>query len=209
MLVEKGWFIITLQFGPDDVFFFEDWDETPAGPYRALVHFTPEDYRTLYVSSEEGQDIISTIHRFDEKIVTDITSRRQNGRWNIELDTGEKGMLHMEVDYKATPLLRAVNPTLRFIPDAITRNPLYCKLVPKLAAPLMGTDPNQKMSGCTEMGRRSRFRFEGIYMVTGARCTWDGTDLGPLTDCGYQHDMGDYRPVSKPAISHLSLIVED
>jgi hypothetical protein len=209
MFVEKGWFIITLQFGPDDVFVFEDWDETPAGPYRALFHYTPQDFRTLYVNSEEGRDLVSTIHRFDERIVTDIASRRQDGRWTIEVDTGDEGTLHMEVDYRETLLLKVVNPIVRLTPDMIARNPLYCKLVPRLAAPLMGTDPNQKMAGVTEMGRRSRFRIDRIFMVTGACCTWGGADLGPLTDCCYQHDMGDYRPVSKPVISYLSLIVED
>ncbi len=208
MIVEKGWFIITLQFGPDDVFFFEDWDETPVGPYRALMHFTPDDHRTLYASNEAGRDLLSTIHRSDEKVVTDITSRRQNGRWTIEMDTGEKGLLHIEVDYKQTLLLKLMNPIMRFTPDVIARNPLYCKLVPRLAAPIMGTDPNTKMAGYTELGRKSRFRMEKVFLITGGRCTWGGSDCGPLKECCYQHDLGDYRPVSKPAISYLSYIVE-
>ncbi len=208
MLVEKGWFIPTLQFGPDDVFLFEDWDETPAGPYRALFHFTPEDLRTLYVSSEGGRDLVSSIHRFDEMRVSDISSRRQGGRWTIEVDTGEKGALRMEVAYHETTLLKAVNPVVSHTPDAIARNPLYCRLLPRLAAPIMGTDPGQKIMGVTETGRNTRFRMERIYMVASASCSWGGVDLGPMVDCCYQHDMGAYKTISKAMVSYLALIVE-
>ncbi len=209
MLVEKGWFIPTLQFGPDVVFLFEDWDETPVGPYRALFHFTPEDFRTLYVSGEEGRDLVSAIHRFDEMRVTDIASQRLGGRWSIEVDTGEKGALHVEVDYRETALLKVVNPIARHTPDIIARNPLYCRLLPRLAAPIMGTDPEQKIMGVTEMGRSTRFRTDRIFKVTSARCTWNGVDLGPLVDCCFAHDMGAYRTISKPMVSYLSLLVEE
>ncbi len=208
MLVEKGWFIPTLQFGPDDVFLFEDWDDTPAGPYRALFHFTPGDHRTLYVSSEEGRDLVSTIHRFDEMHVTSVTSQRLGGCWSIEVDTGDRGALHMEVDYSETLLLKLVNPIARHTPDVIARNPLYCKLLPRLAAPLMGTDPDQKIMGVTEMGRNTRFRMDRIFKATSARCSWGGKDLGPLVDCCFTHDMGAYKTISKPMVSYLSLIVE-
>ena len=208
MLVERGWFIPTLQFGPDDVFLFEDWDDTPAGPYRALFHFSPEDYRTLYASSEEGRELVSTIHRFDEMHVVDISSRRQDGRWTIDVDTGTEGALHMEVDYYATTLLKMVNPVLCHTPDVIVRNPLYCKLVPRMAAPLMGTDPKMNIMGMTEVGRNTRFRMDRIFMVSSARCSWDGKDLGPLVDCCYAHDMGAYKTVSKAMVSYLSLIVD-
>ena len=83
MQEEKGWWIITIQFGPDDVFLFEDWDETPVGPYRALFHFSPDDFRTLYASTLEGRDFVSEIHRFDEKHVVDIDSRRGDDNWVI------------------------------------------------------------------------------------------------------------------------------
>jgi hypothetical protein len=208
MLTEKGWFIPTLQFGPHDVFLIEDWEDTPAGPYRAIFHFSPEDYRTLYVSGEKGRDLVSTIHRFDEMIVTGIDSRRLGGCWSIELDTGEKGGLRMEVDYEETALLKAVNPIASHTPDVIARNPFYCRLLPRLAAPLMGTDPEQKIMGVTETGRNTRFRLERIYKVTSARCTWGGKDVGLLTDCCFQHDMGAYKTISKPMVSYLSLIVD-
>ncbi len=207
-VLEKGWFIPTLQFGPEDVFLVEDWEETPAGPYKAVFHFTPDDFRTLYVSSEAGRDLVSTIHRFDATKVTQVESRRDGGRWTIEADTGERGTLRMEVDFAETALLKLVNPVLGFIPDLISRNPLYCRLVPRLAAPLMGTDPQQKIAGKTELGRDTRFRMERVFTVAAARCTWGGEELGPLAECRYQHDMGAYRPVSKAMISHLYLIVD-
>ena len=72
----------------------------------------------------------------------------------------------------------------------------------------MGTDPDQKLMGMTEMGRNTRFRMERIFKVTSARCTWGGEDLGPLTDCCFRHDMGVYATISKPMVSHLWLYVE-
>ncbi len=208
MLAEKGWFIPTLQFGDEDVFLVEDWDDTPAGPYRAVFHFTPGDFRTLYVSSEAGKDLVSTIHRFDEIRVTEIVSRRDGGRWTVEVDTGEKGMLRMEVDHRETPLLKAVNLVARHTPDIIARNRLYCALLPRLAAPILGTDPGQKLMGVTEMGRNTRFRLERVFEVTSARCAWGGREVGPLVDCCFRHDMGAYRTISKAMVSYLYLFVE-
>jgi hypothetical protein len=208
MLVETGWFIPTLQFGPEDVFLFEDWDDTPAGPYSALFHFSPEDHRTLYVSSAEGRDLVSTIHRFDEMHVVEVVSRREDGRWTVDVDTRDKGELHMEVDYRETTLLKLVNPIACRTPDVIARNPLYCKMLPRLAAPIMGTDPEQKIMGVTEMGRNTRFRMDRIFVVSSARCRWGGKDLGPMVDCCYAHDMGAYKTISKAMVSYLSLFVE-
>lgn len=208
MLVEKGWFIPTLQFGRDDVFLVEDWYDTPAGPYKAVFHFTPEDHRTLYVNSETGRDLVSTIHRFDEMRVTEVESRRVGGRWSIEVDTGDKGDLRIEVDYRETPLLKAVNLVARRTPDVIARNPLYCKLLPRLAAPILGTDPGQKLMGVTEMGRNTRFRLERVFEVDSARCVWGGKEPGPLVDCCFKHDMGAYSTISKPMVSYLYLFVD-
>lgn len=205
---ERGWFIPTLQFGRDDVFLFEDWEETPVGPYRALFHFTPEDFRTLYASSEEGRDYVSTVHRFDRKEVAEIASRRGEERWEIEVDTGEKGRLRIEVDFVETPMLKLINPVAARVPERIASRPLYCRLLPRLAAPLAGTDPNQRIAGTTELGRKTRFRLERIFKVTGGRCLWDGRDLGPLQECSYAHDMGDYRPASKPVVCYLYLFLE-
>jgi len=208
MIVEKGWFIPTLQFGPDDVFLFEDWEDTPAGPYRAVFHFTPRDFRTLYVNNAEGGDLVSSIHRFDEKHVVDVKSQRRDGRWTIEADTGDKGNLRIEIEFRETPMLKAVNPIACRVPEVLARNPLYCRMLPRLAGPLLGIDPNQKITGITEMGRKGRFRLDRIFKVTGGRCTWGGKDLGPLTDCSFQHDMGDFRLTSKAVVSYLSLFVE-
>lgn len=208
MFVEKGWFIPTLQFGPDHVFLFEDWEETPAGPYRALFHFTPGDFRTLYASTSPGRDLVSTIHRFDATHVVDIKSRREGGIWWIEAETGEKGKLEMHIDLQETAMLKLLNPIASHMPDLIARNPLYCRLLPRLAGPLLGTDPSQKIMGKTEMGRQTRFRVERIHKVAGGSCNWGGEDLGTLRDCCFQHDMGAYRPVSKAVACYLSLFVE-
>ncbi len=208
MIMERGWFIPTLQFGQEDVFLVEDWEDTPAGPYRAVFHFTPDDRRTLYVSGEEGGDLVSSIHRFDRRVVTPVLSRREEGRWIVELDTPERGVLRIEVDYGETAALRAVNRIAPRIPEVVARNPLYCRLLPLLSAPVLGTDPGQKIAGVTEMGRRCRFRLHRLYRVTGASCTWGGRDPGPLRECRFDHDMGDFRPVSRPVVSYLQLHVE-
>lgn len=208
MQKEKGWWIPTIQFGPDNVFLFEDWEETPVGPYRAVFHFSPGDYRTLYASTPEGREFVSGVHRFDETRLADINSRRGDSRWVIEADTGDGGMLKMEVDYQETPMLKLINPIACRTPDAVARNRLYCKLMPRLAAPIMGTDPNQKLAGVTETGRMSRFHMHRIYKVAGAACTWDGKDLGPLTDCCFQYDLGDYRPISRPMVTYLTLFLD-
>jgi hypothetical protein len=197
-----------LQFGPDDVFLFEDWEETPVGPYRALFHLSRDDFRTLYVDGEEGKNVVCGIHRFDTTYVTEISSRRDSGVWIIDTDTKDRGFLNMEVSFEATTVLKAINRLAPHVPEVVARNPLYCKLLPRLASPIMGTDPDFKIAGLTEMGRKVRFRLDRIYSVTGGRCIWDGLDLGTLRDCSFRHDLGDMRPVNKPMALYLSLCVD-
>lgn len=208
MQVERGWFVPTIQFGPDDVFILEDWDVTPAGPYRAVFHFTPGDHRTLYASTTRGRDLVSTIHRFDDTHVVDIDSVRDEGRWTIEADTGDRGVLRLEMEFRETPLLKLVNPVACHTPEFIARSSLYCAVVPRLAGPLLGIDRDQKLAARTETGRFYRFRSEKIYKVTGARCSWGGRDLGPMAECRYDHDIGENRLATRPVVSYLSMFVD-
>lgn len=208
MIVERGWFIPTLQFGPQDVFLIEDWEETPAGPYRAVFHFTPEDFRTLYVNNEGGRDLVSSIHRFDRMQVVPIASRRAGGLWTIEVASGDREALLIEVEYAERGVLKAVNRIAPRIPEAVAGSSLYSRLLPRLAAPILGTDPGQRIAGVTELGRRCRFRMDAIYRVIDARCVWGGRDLGSLRECRFSHDMGDFRPTSKAMVSFLTLKVD-
>lgn len=208
MIVERGWFIPALQFGPEDVFLIEDWEETPVGPYRAVFHFTPEDFRTLYVDSEGGRDLVSSIHRFDRMQVVPLASRREGGLWTIEVATRDGDALCIEVEYVERGVLKAVNRVAPRIPEAVAGSSLYSRILPRLAAPLIGTDPAQRIAGMTELGRHCRFRLDAIYGVIAARCVWGGRDLGSLRECRFPHDMGDFRPTSKAMVSYLVLKVD-
>ncbi|MBC7248124.1 MAG: hypothetical protein H5T73_10145 [Actinobacteria bacterium] len=208
MIVERGWFIPALQFGPSDVFLIEDWEETPVGPYRAVFHFTPEDFRTLYVDSEGGRDLVSSIHRFDRMQVVPVASRRTGGLWTVEVAAGDRDALRIEVEYAERGVLKAVNRVAPRIPEAVAGSALYCRFLPRLAAPLLGTDPGQRIAGVTELGRRCRFRLDAIYRVVDANCRWGGRDLGPLRECCFSHDMGDFRLTSKAMVSYLTLRVD-
>ncbi len=208
MILERGWFIPTLQIGPEDVFLVEDWEESPAGPYRAVFHFTPEDFRTLYVDSEGGGEVASSFHRCDRVLVTAITSLRDGSLWTLEWRGAEGEDVRVEVAYRADATLRAINRVAPHVPDAIARNRAYCRLLPHLAAPIMGTDPRQKIAGVTELGRRVRFRLDEVYRVVDAGCRWGERDLGALSECRYRHDMGDFRPVSRAMVIYLALYME-
>ncbi|MDY6794665.1 MAG: hypothetical protein SWK76_05205 [Actinomycetota bacterium] len=205
---ETGWFVPTIQFGKEDVFLFEDWEETPVGPYRAVFHFNPDDFRTLYASTPEGGDFVSSVHRFDEKNVVEVKSRRNGGRWTIEADTGDKGPLKIEIDYRETGLLKLVNPIAAYTPKAIARNALYCRLLPRIAGPMLGIDSDQKIAAETEMGRKGCFQMYRIYRVIAATCTWGDRDMGPLEDCCYDHDIGGFKLTTKPIISYLTLYLD-
>jgi hypothetical protein len=206
MEVESGFMIPTLQFGPDDVFLYEDWRESPVGPYRALFHYSPDDYRTLYADPSEGMDYVSTVHRFDRKVPSKIKPSWDIGRLKLEVRS-EQAEYDLEVEFKETLLLKLLNPFVVLMPDFISLNPVFQKVAPKLLAPLLGTDPDMKMGGVTEMGRTTLFKIQRVWMVTGGRCSCGGRDLGNLTECHYTHDMGDFRPISVAMLSKLELHV--
>ena len=198
----------TLQFGPNDVFFIEDWASTPVGPYCGMVHFTPEDRRSLFASTQRGMDLLSTIHRADEKHLAQISSHRDADSWEFTVDGGDGGRFEFHLHYEAN-LLKAANLMLPLVPKFIALNPLYLKLAPKLAAPLLGTPPDYTMAGVTEMGRDSAFKLDRVFLITGGSCVQGGRDLGPLTQCCFRHDMGAYRPSPVAMMSELQFYIKD
>lgn len=206
MLVERGLMIPTLQFGPEDVFLYEDWEDSPVGPYRALFHYSPNDFRTLYAWPERGMEFVSTVHRFDRKVPAHVIPRWEPGRLELKVSS-EEADYDLSVGFKETFLLRMLNPLVALMPPYVSLNPFFQKAAPKLLAPILGTDPEQKMGGVTETGRTTLFRIQKVWMITGGSCSRDGCQLGFLTECCYGHDMGDFRPIRTPMMSRLELYV--
>lgn len=207
-MVESGFMIPTMQFGPDDVFLFEDWEKTPVGPYRALFHFTPEDFRTLYADRPEALELVSTIHRFDRTFLSSIRTKKEPGKITIDVISSDESF-HIEIAYGEPLLLKLLNPLAAHLPDFICMKEYYLKFAPRLLAPLLKTDPDQKMSGITEMGKKSTFRIYRIWRIAGGNCRKNGEEIGSIVECGYDHDMGDFRPVSKPILSKVDLLVSE
>jgi len=204
--LERGYMIPTLQFGPDDVFLYEDWEESPVGPYRALFHYSPEDFRTLYAEPEVGMEFVSGVHRFDRKVASRIRAAWEPGKLRVEVRS-EETLYELEVEFRETPLLKLLNPLVSIAPAFLSLNPLFQKAAPRLLAPLLGTDPDQRLGGVTEMGRSTVFRIMRVWLVIGGSCKRDGRDLGELTKCCYRHDMGDFRPISRPMMTKLELLI--
>ncbi len=206
MLVERGLMIPTLQFGPDDVFLYEDWEDSPVGPYRALFHYSPDDFRTLYAWPERGMEFVSTVHRFDRKVPARIVPQWKTGGLDLKVRSDEADY-DLSVDFRETFLLKMLNPVVALMPPLVSLNPLFQKAAPRLLAPILGTDPEQRMGGVTETGRTTLFRILRVWTVTGGSCFRSGCSLGFLTECSYQHDMGDFRPIRTPMMSKLELYV--
>ena len=116
----------------------------------------------------------------------------------------------MEMDYRETPVLKVVNPIACYTPGVIARSSIYCGIVPRLAGPIMGINPKQKIAGVTELNRSGRFQLSKVFKVTNGHCTWGEKDLGSLRDCCFKHDLGDFSfvPPMKPIVSKLTLFVD-
>jgi hypothetical protein len=204
MKVETGLMIPTLQFGPDDVFLYEDWRDSPVGPYKALFHYAPDDVRTLYASTREGLDMVPVIHRFDRRVLSDIKTSWGVGQVRVEVNSDAESY-DLELEFKENLLLKLANPSLKFVPAFVLLNPVFQAVAPKLLAPVLGTDPNMSMGGNTETGTLVRFEIRRMWFVTGGRCSRNGQGLGSLCDCTQDHDMGAFRPIPKPMMTKLSL----
>ncbi len=209
MKEERGFMLPTVQFGAEDVFVIEDWDSVPIGPYRALFHYAADGRRTLFASNEKALDFVPHIHRFDEKHVAKIESRRDANSWSMKVDAGEAGRFEIELKFNETLILKVANLFLPFIPAFIALNNFYLKTIPKVAGPLLGMGPNLKTFGKTEAGTMVKMMLEKIYMVTDGKCVMNGKDLGPVTDCTFHHDLGELVLIPKPIVSRLRLYYEE
>lgn len=204
MKVESGLMIPTMQFGPDDVFLYEEWRESPAGAFRALFHYSKDDVRTLYADSQAGLDLVPVIHRFDRRVLSRIKADWSAGRLALEVRNDSEDV-DLEVEFKANLLLRSMNFALKFTPGFLMLNPLVQAVAPKLLAPLLGTDPDMKVGGPTETGTLVKFEIKQMWMLTGGRASMAGRELGSLTPCTYRHDMGAFQTMSKAMMTKLKL----
>ncbi len=208
MKVESGLMIPTMQFGPDDVFLYEEWRESPVGPFRAFFHYGKDDTRTLYASTQEGLDMVPIIHRFDRRILSDIKADWGVGSLKLSVRNDSDESYDMEIQFKQTLLLKLAGPMLGLVPKFVLLNPAYQAAMPRLLAPIMGTDPNMKMGGKTETGTLVKFEIRNMWFLSGGQISRNGQGLGSLCDCCYDHDMGVFRPIPKPLMSKLSLHFE-
>ncbi len=208
MREERGFMLPTVQFGADDVFVIEDWDSVPIGPYRALFHYSAGGHRTLFASTEKALDFVPHIHRFDEKHLAKIESKRDTNSWLMAVDAGDAGKFEIELRYQENLILKAANLLLPFLPKFIALNPFYLKTIPRVAGPMLGMGPDLKTFGRTEVGTMVYMMLEKIYMVTEGKCVMDGKDLGGVTDCTFHHDLGELVLLPKPVFSRLRLYYE-
>lgn len=208
MDIETGRFLATVQFGPETVFFFEDWDSAPAGKYAAIMRFYPDGSRTVYGSTESGIEYLSTVHKADNSKSAKIMSKMTDREWLIGIDSDDGSNIDIKLELDDSGIYKILNRILGITPKGVHFNRLAQVLTPVLLAPLLGTDPGQRMAGTTETGADITFVMKKMYAVKSGTCFIDGIDMGPLCPCSFAHDMGDFHTIPKPMASIIEMYLE-
>ncbi len=147
------------------------WPSSPLGSIADVMVERPDGHRLLLAPSAAVAEFVAATYHFDEIDVVPVSYRRAGRRWTVtagplavELTTGARGPLGL--------LLRAV-------PRRLATARWWGSLLDPIARVVM---PGVRTRGTAGGGRREWYAALDLRRIAAASASWDGNDLGDLTD---------------------------
>nr|BFE56915.1 hypothetical protein GCM10020063_014410 [Dactylosporangium thailandense] len=172
------------------------WPRSPFGPVSDVMVEHPGGHRVLLAQTAELAAFVAATYAFDEVRVEamEVSAGRAwhvgAGPLRLDFTVGRRGGLGW--------LLRAV-------PAGLARHPGWVRLVDLPARlALRGV----RTCGSAGNGRREWYGVRDLHPVAAATATWDGRDLGPLTDVEPPVRFGFASTPRHPSLARITTTVE-
>jgi hypothetical protein len=143
---------------------------SPFGPIVDVMVEHADGRRVLLAPRPEVADYIGAVYEFDDVVVAELVATREPARLHVR-----GGPLEVELGIGRRDFLGWL---LRAVPRPIATSPTWATIVDPIARTVLrgvrtrGTTPG----GDEFYGATDRHRVDAVL------ATWDGVDLGPLTD---------------------------
>jgi hypothetical protein len=173
------------------------WPVSPFGPISDVMVETPDGARLLIAPNDEVAGFIAGTYRFDSVDVTPVDVVRSPGRLQVvagplrsDLIIGRRGWLGL--------LLRAV-------PRRVSTAPGWAALIDPLARAVL---PGVRTCGSAGSGRREWYGAWDLHPLVSVTASWDGTDLGAMTDVCPPVRFGFGSSPRRPSLVHLTTTIQ-
>ncbi|KJY18835.1 hypothetical protein VR43_23070 [Streptomyces sp. NRRL S-104] len=142
------------------------WPRSPFGPFSDVMLERADGRRTLIAPTDRTARYIAGVYHFDEVRTEPVSVRIGGGTWNVtagpvdlRFRVGRQGVLGL---------------VLRAVPRPLARRPLWAAVTDVPARLMAGV----RTRGSSRPGCRQWYAAVGLWPITAARASFDGTDLG-------------------------------
>ncbi|NJC20967.1 hypothetical protein BJ994_000043 [Arthrobacter pigmenti] len=171
------------------------WASSPFGAFTDVMVQSAEGTRTLLAPSSSIADYVSGAYSFDVVRVEPLSVSM--GEDSLSLDAGP---LSVEAELGATT---GVGRLLGLIPTAVATHPRWLTAINPVAKVLM---PGVRTVGATRDQRRQYYGVTGARLITSARVSWAGDDLGELSSVRPRVRFGFSSVPKKPQVVDVTTI---
>ena len=176
------------------------WDRTPHGPFADVMVAHPDGRRELLAPDEWVADFVSATYTFDTVTHVPVSVSRTGfnraSRWTVtagplawQFSVGPRSPL----GYLLQSVPRPLGTSLGF---AHLTDPVARRVMPGVRT--LGTAGND---------RTEWYSAYDLHAITFSRASWDGRDLGTLTDMTPAPDFGFSSTPRRPSLTALTSTV--
>ncbi|RST16337.1 hypothetical protein [Streptomyces sp. WAC05950] len=172
------------------------WPRSPFGPFSDVMLERADGLRTLIAPTTRTARYIAGVYHFDEVRTEPVGVRISGDTWNVTagpLDlrfrVGRQGVLGL---------------ALRAVPRPLARRPVWAAVTDVPARLMAGV----RTRGSSRPGCRQWYAAGGLWPITTARASFDGTDLGALAPVVPPVRFGFASAPASPALVRVFSTVE-
>ena len=176
------------------------WSHTPQGPFADVMVAHPDGRRELLAPNDWVAQFVSDTYTFDTVTRVPVSVQRTGfsraSRWTV---TAGPLTWHFSVGPRA-PL----GYLLQAVPRPVSTSLTFARLTDQVAHRVM---PGVRTLGTAGNDRTEWYAAYDLHTITHSRATWDGRDLGPLTDMTPAPDFGFSSTPRRPSLTALTSTV--
>lgn len=187
-----------------------DWPRSPLGAFTDVMVALPHGERVLLAPDEQVADYVTSTYSFDRVVVVAVElvetggPRAGGGRstpssgsspgWSWQLDAGPL-QVRLGIGTRT-----GVGRLLRLVPGPLATSPAFATAVDPIARRVF---PGVRTKGSAGGGRREYYGARDQHAVTALSGTWQGKDLGGLTDVDPPPDFGFSSTPARPCLTRV------
>lgn len=176
------------------------WTNTPHGPFADVMVAHTDGHRELLAPDEWVADFVSTTYTFDDVRIVPVDVQRtgsaEHSTWHVTA-----GPLTWNFTVGARDPLGYL---LRAVPTALGRTLAFTRASDVVARRIM---PGVRTVGTAGNNRLEWYSARDLHRLSRSTATWDGADLGTLTDMAPPPDFGFSSTPKQPSLTALTSTV--